>query len=339
MERQIDGVVLHGKVVPLGDDLPVPGTPLEYLTAEAAALIYDGVAENTRTAYSRAWRQFESWCEQYGFTAMPCGELTLANYVAHLVVADLAPATIDQAMACILSRHELAHQPKPNTKAARHALRGYKRRLLDDGWRQRKALPILPEQLHAMVAALPRTVAGMRDQFMLVVGWWMMARRSELVALNDVDLRFVKEWIEVYVASSKTDQEARGTVCPLPYGQWADTCPVRVTQQWLDVLSSRGARAAVLRGVDRNGHFRDRLTAQSIDLRVKAAAKAAGLDNPNSYSAHSLRAGGASAAAAAGRSMLAIARHGRWVETSPVVHGYVRAADMWRDNPMRGLGV
>ncbi|GAB3137292.1 hypothetical protein [Microbispora hainanensis] len=81
MERQIDGVVLHGKMVPVGDDLPVPGTPLEYLTAEAAALIYDGVAENTRTAYRRAWTQFESWCEQYGFTPMPCGELTLANYV------------------------------------------------------------------------------------------------------------------------------------------------------------------------------------------------------------------------------------------------------------------
>ncbi|GIH61783.1 hypothetical protein Msi02_26000 [Microbispora siamensis] len=74
-------------------------------------------------------------------------------------------------------------------------------------------------------------------------------------------------------------------------------------------------------------------------LRVKAAAEAADLDNPGSYSAHSLRAGGTSAAAAAGRSMLAIARHGRWVETSPLVHGYVRAADMWRDNPMRGLGV
>ncbi|MEN3541321.1 hypothetical protein AAH991_39870 [Microbispora sp. ZYX-F-249] len=125
-------------------------------------------------------------------------------------------------------------------------------------------------------------------------------------------------------------------MCPLPYGQWADTCPVRVTQQWLDVLTSRGARTAVLRDVDRNGRFRDRLTAQSIDLRVKVAAEAAGLDDPGSYSAHLLRAGGA---AAAGRSMLAIARHGRWVETSPIVHGYVRAADMWRDNPMRGLGV
>ena len=164
-------------------------------------------------------------------------------------------------------------------------------------------------------------------------------RRSELVALNDADLRFVKEGLEIYVASSKTDQEARSTVCPVPYGQWADTCPVRVTQQWLDVLSSRGVRTAVLRGVDRHGRFRDRLTGQSIDLRVKAAAEAAGLDNRGSYSAHSLRAGGATAAAADGRSMLAIARHGRWVETSPVVHGYVRAADMWRDNPMRGLGM
>ena len=44
MERQIDGAVLHGKVVPAGDDLPAPDAPREYLTAEAAALIYDGAA-------------------------------------------------------------------------------------------------------------------------------------------------------------------------------------------------------------------------------------------------------------------------------------------------------
>ena len=37
--------------------------------------------------------------------------------------------------------------------------------------------------------------------------------------------------------------------------------------------------------------------------------------------------------------MTAIAAHGRWAEGSPVVHTYIRAADKWKDNPMRGIGL
>jgi hypothetical protein len=58
-----------------------------------------------------------------------------------------------------------------------------------------------------------------------------------------------------------------------------------------------------------------------------------------SYTAHSLRAGGATAAYRAGVVVSSIAEHGRWAKNSPVVLGYIRSVDKWRDNPMRGIGL
>ncbi|MDP9843522.1 hypothetical protein [Streptosporangium lutulentum] len=98
-------------------------------------------------------------------------------------------------------------------------------------------------------------------------------------------------------------------------------------------------------GTDRAALGRDhgvsRATAyrQSINLIVKRAAAAAHLEKADGYSAHGLRAGGATSAAKAGAPMSAITAHGRWAEGSPVVAGYIRQVDKWNDNPMRGVGL
>ncbi|WP_157523181.1 hypothetical protein [Herbidospora cretacea] len=70
------------------------------------------------------------------------------------------------------------------------------------------------------------------------------------------------------------------------------------------------------------------------DLAVRA-----GVPNAGTVTAHSLRAGGATVAYAAGVPVSVIAAHGRWAPNSPVVLGYIRAVDRWRDNAMRNVGL
>ena len=72
---------------------------------------------------------------------------------------------------------------------------------------------------------------------------------------------------------------------------------------------------------------------------VQAAAKRAKLPHADTYSAHSLRAGGATAAYRAGAPVSTIAAHGRWAAGSPVVLSYIRAVDRWRDNALTGIGL
>ncbi|NUR92150.1 MAG: site-specific integrase [Nonomuraea sp.] len=204
-----------------------------------------------------------------------------------------------------------------------------------------------------MVDALPDgTPTGRRDRAILVLGFALMGRRSEITDIDIDDLTFTADGLELYVPFSKTDQDAQGESVAIPYGQHPQTCPVRVTRAWLADLTGAGVTTGPLfRPIDRHGRIaarahpvagrghRERLTPQSINLIVKRAAAAAGLVHADAYTAHGLRAGGATSAAKAGAPMSAITRHGRWADGSPVVAGYIRQADKWNDNPLHGIGL
>ncbi|SFK72361.1 Site-specific recombinase XerD [Streptosporangium canum] len=322
------------------------------LTEEAALLVERGLAANTSLAYARDWTTYGAWCDESGHALLPATAETLANYVAHLAARAYAPASIDRALACILAAHDHAQLGKPATKQARLALRVYRRERAHQGRRTRKSPPITIDRLRAMISSLPSTsTTGLRDRAVLVLGFALMGRRSELVACDIGDLTFTVDGLEVYIPTSKTDQDAHGETVALPHGSHPETCPVRVLKAWLAVLAERGVTSgALLRPVDRHGGIggatksagrgsRQRLSGQTINLIVKNAAALAGLDRPETYTAHGLRAGGATSAAKAGAPMSAITTHGRWADGSPVVAGYIRQADKWNDNPMRGVGL
>ena len=71
---------------------------------------------------------------------------------------------------------------------------------------------------------------------------------------------------------------------------------------------------------------------------VKRRCEQVGLD-PDRYSAHSLRAGLATSAAAGGAATLRIAEHGRW-RSITVLQGYVRSAHaLDAGNPLHATGL
>ncbi|WP_327092500.1 tyrosine-type recombinase/integrase [Nonomuraea sp. NBC_01738] len=328
----------------IGDDL---------LENRTARLVEEGLAANTRLAYARDFAVYATWCEATGRPLLPATAATLANYVAHLAAQQYAPSTIDRALACILAAHDHAQLSKPATTAARLALRAYRRDRAQQGHRPRKSPPITVDRLRAMIDALPAdTPTGRRDRAILVLGFAIMARRSELTDVDLDDLTFTTEGLELYVPFSKTDQDASGETVAIPYGQHPRTCPVRVTHAWLtDLTDAAITTGPLFRPIDRHGRIahhthpaagrgrRERLTPQTINLIVKRAAAAAALEHADTYTAHGLRAGGATSAAKAGAPMSAITRHGRWADGSPVVAGYIRQADKWTDNPLHGIGL
>ena len=88
-----------------------------------------------------------------------------------------------------------------------------------------------------------------------MLGFSMMARRSELAALDIADVDFTRDGMEVTVRVSKTDQDAVGEIVPIPYGTHPDTCPVRTVENWLLRLSRRYGidTGPLLRSVTRHG--------------------------------------------------------------------------------------
>jgi integrase len=330
--------------------IPLPHTPPEIhsdvdlrVSDSTRARIRDGVPANTRRAYSRQWIEFTDWCTEQGRTPLPATPQTLAEYVNVLCDRGLAPTSIEQAVATVRVNHRLAgFAGAPDTAAARVALRSYKRELSDDGrGGQRKSPPVVIDSLRAMVGACDlSTCTGVRDRLLLVLGLALMGRRSELAALTLGDVTESHEGLEVRIRTSKTDKESRGAVVAIPRGTHPLTDPVACLRDWLAILATEGiADGRLLRSVDRHGNIGLSLSAKSINSIVRRLAVAADVPAAETYTAHSLRAGGATVAYAAGIPVSVIAQHGRWNPNSPVVLGYIRAVDRWRDNAMRNVGL
>jgi hypothetical protein len=116
---------------------------------------------------------------------------------------------------------------------------------------------------------------------------------------------------------------------------------------YLAALAEAGVTAGpLLRSVDRHGRLTGtpdatgrstgRMSGAGINLVVQRLAEDVGLED---VTAHSLRAGPASAAAAPGVPRAWIARQARWSKKSTAVDSYIRPTGLWRDNPMRNVGL
>ncbi|GAT68890.1 integrase [Planomonospora sphaerica] len=318
--------------------------PADLAVSESTrARIHDGVAANTRRAYARQWEEFAAWAAAEGRCSMPATAHTLAEYVGALCDAGKAPATIEQAIAAVRTAHRHGgHKGHPDTEAARLALRGYRRHRAEKGQRnQREAPPVTIDALRSMVGACDlATRRGVRDRLVLVLGLALMGRRSELVALTLDDIAETSEGLEVRIRTSKTDKDSRGETIAIPRGSHPLTDPVKVWRDWLDLLGEAGITSGrLLRSVTRHGHLGDQLGANAVNDIVRGLAVAAGVPGAERFTAHSLRAGGATVAYAAGVPVSVIAKHGRWAPDSPVILRYIRAVDRWKDNAMRNVGL
>jgi integrase len=327
-----------------------------------AALIREAVPENTAIAYRSRWRSFEAWCAASGRVAIPATAQTVAAYLAYLATErGLKATSADAHLTAIRAVHRGAGVPAPDGLTARKVVVAAQRReaARDGRYGPRKAVPVMAADLRMIAAACDtRTPAGLRDKAVVLLGFALLARRSELAALNLSDVGLVPgEGLEVTIRSSKTDHAARGVIRRVHYAADAAVCPVRAVLAWREFLAGRGIAAGPLfTRVDRWGHLgpgaggryaggRDgRLRPQAIGDIVAARCETAlgetarGETAQRAYSGHSLRRGGATSMLKAGAQPLNVSRHGRWSDGSRSFAGYVEEATGFGDeNPTKGL--
>jgi integrase len=301
---------------------------LARLVEQARVDLAEARPENTRATYQRQWSQFTAWCDRVGQTPFPTSAETLVLYVTYLRRAEgKAPSSIETALGVILAAHP--KQAKPDTTAARDLVRAYKRERAAEGRTKRRAKALDVRTLRETVTACPNTTKGLRDRVLLVLGFALFARRSELAHLLIEDIEEVDAGLYVTIRTSKADKESKGERIDLSYGSDPDTCPVRTVRAWLAHLAERGITSGpLIRSVDRHGNLGDRMTGEGVNYVVQRLVPQQGI------SAHSLRAGGATAADAAGANEASIKKRGRWKST--VYQDYIRSAD-FRNDPMKGV--
>jgi integrase len=311
---------------------------------ETAADLRRATAANTDRAYARWWSMALNWCEQEGRTPLPMTAQTVAEFIGHLKRSvspktgkPYSPASLDQALSAIRTAHFRAgFEGQPYSRAARDIIKVHRQDRARDGWRPRRAKPVTLDVLRLLLAHCDASsLSGRRDATILVLGYGLMGRRSELAACTIDQVTITDEWVTVFIPLSKTDTNAHGEDIDIPRAIAPDIDAGTIVGSYLAGLAEHGiTEGHLLRRIDTWGNVGPGMSAASVNDIVKKLARAANLTDAERTTAHGLRAGAPTDAAERGVPVPFIAEHGRWSKNSTQVLTYVRPADRRRNNPL-----
>lgn len=321
------------------------------LTPDAIAALAAGTPANTSRAYFGAIRRYADWCRDTGLGDLPATAEDLTEYATHLAMEGKAPVTIEGARWAIVKWHELAGQQAPPTDGLIRVLNGYRERLgvaNDPKATPKKAVAAAPSALGLVLAAIDRTTPiGQRDAAIILVGFGIGGRRSEIAGLDigRLDIRDAGMQVHVYRKKVKETQD------PVIHRRdLAALCPVAAAEEWVAALAACGRTSGPLFvRVDRWGNLgapiiRDdheigepsgRMTGQAVGDVISHRARAAGLSGK--WSGHSLRRGLATEMSKAGAERRLIERQGGWSAGSTAVSGYIEDAERWTYDALKGV--
>ena len=322
------------------DLLPPPENPpggelLSRLVAQAEASFRAARAGSTLRAYAHDWRRFQAWCEQNGFVSLPAAPQGIILYSTDLIKNRKQKLnTLARRLAAISQKHQQAGFESPTRNwTVKQFLQGLRR---ETGVAPVRKRPLLVPDLKRILADLPASLLGRRDRALLLLGFTGAFRRSELVALDAGDLEETAEGLIVTIRRGKTDQEGQGRKAGIPRGSDRGTCPVRAVEEWRK--AARIDSGPLFRVMNRHGQVLEkRLSPEGVAIVVKRWVEKLG-HNPAVFGGHSLRAGLATSAAAAGKSERAIMNQTghRSVTT---VRRYIREGSLFRENAAGEIGL
>jgi site-specific recombinase XerD len=293
-------------------ELPAPVASFADAADAAAQYRRASRSENTRRAYRSAVARFTEWCAVHSRTALPASPETVAAFLAAEARAELAVNTLRLRHAAIRYLHLLAGYPPPTAAAVVSTtfagIRRAHRRPLN------KKTALVLDRLLPAIQAIPKTLPGLRDRALLLVGFAAALRPSEIARLILAHVARHPDGIELFLPWRKNDQDARGTRLWLPVGR-TDLCPVTALEAWLDAAAitegplfrriwrlppprvPKGAKPKPAPPRYRVG--KDPIDTDSIALIVKNWTGLAGFDGA-AFAGHSLRRGAISSGVAAG---------------------------------------
>ncbi|WP_417725378.1 tyrosine-type recombinase/integrase [Salipiger sp.] len=306
-------------------------------------------SENTLRAYATDWAQFTRWCRLKGAEPLPPSPELIGLYLADLAAprdsaSGLSVSTIERRLSGLARGY--AQRGLTLDRRNRHiatVLAGIRRKHARPPVRKEA---ILPEDILAMLATLPRDLRGLRDRAMLLLGYAGGLRRSEIVGLDrhKDDTPDSGGWVEIFDKGALLTLNAKTGWREVEVGRGSSeqTCPVHALEQWLHFARIDFGPIFVRTTRDGSRALEARLNDRHVARLVKDCVLRAGLraDLPEAerlalYSGHSLRAGLASSAEVDERHVQKHLGHA----SAEMTRRYQRRRDRFRVNLTKAAGL
>ncbi len=227
------------------------------LSMKAKQSILLSKAENTVDAYESDWDDFVDWCTYQKVPYFPATPETIVNYINDLACDYAKANTISRRISAISENFNASgHRDNPcMAPIVKQALRGIRR--LKGTFQQGKT-PVLLEDIEEIIECMDKLdVAGTsiitRDKAILLIGFMGAFRRSEIAAITVENLQFSPQGVEIFVPSSKADQEGQGAVVAIPHLSGSPLDAVRAYSNGYVLLVL--LKGPVFRGLQKICHF------------------------------------------------------------------------------------
>lgn len=261
-------------------------------------------APATMRSYYSDVEAFEYWCQDQGLIPFPA---TIATVCAFLEAQGkiVAPSTVRRRLYGIRKIHRLLDMPDPTLHEDVNLALRKVRRLRPN--RPTQAKGMTRDYLEKFLEVQPNNPWGLRNKAMLSLGYDLLTRRSELVALRTKDITWRRDGtLQVLIRRSKTDQCGNGRIA------FTSKRSAQLLEDWLEY---RGIHIEPLFCPIYHGKAINRgLTDMVVRRLIRKSAEKAGFDPSitSAFSGHSMRVGAAQDLLSAGHDTAAIMRAGGW---------------------------
>ena len=303
---------------------------LKELASRLETTVTASRAPGTTDTYSRAfirWKNFAS--SRPEIHPFPAKTEHVALYLQHITDTTNSHSAVVSAVYAIQWAHNLAGIPSPTDSPIIHAIREGANRLSGTRLVNKKE-PISADKLRKLVNnSNLQNLLQLRNVCIFVLAFSGFFRIEEVLHLTYGDIHFCNGYVAINIDRSKTDQLKKGNEVVISVGTLEDACPVKILRRYITEIERSPVQASdfVFKGLSKckSGHNLVSVNKPVSYSAIRDYFKISFKDivpDISLFGTHSLRAGGASAAANAAVENRLSQRHGRWKSAS-AKNGYV----------------
>ena len=316
---------------------------LRATASQVPLLINAAYADSTLAKYKPAWEKWLSWADQYPeVTSLPADPFFIACYFNDLVASGCKEGTITSAFNGIRWGHLVSGQSASPTDHpfVKLSFEGAKRLTTKD---KNQKEPFTVEIIKSLIKQYNGTnLVNLRFLLIVILGFAGFFRISELLSVQVKDIKLFGDRAEVFLDISKCDQLREGSTVYLARTGTL-CCPVYWLDRYLKLTGLVNEPESYLicrlaktkKGHNVLGHYPLSYN-RAREIFMEKIIVVFGDDTKN-YGLHSLRSGGATAAANNGTDERLIKKHGRW--KSSCVEGYIKHSKSKRLKVSQSLGL
>ena len=294
---------------------------LKQLAVQLPEMALSSRQDKTVRNYLAAFNKWKLWCKKFDEVEhLPTKDHYVALYLLEISKSCKSHAPVSLAYYAISWAHKSAGLNDPTKGDLPRMVKEAACRNLGHG--NNKKDPVSVNAISKIVKSFANEnsdLMELRISCICVLGFSAFLRFDELSKIKYCDLLFAKNYMKLFIEQSKTDVYRQG--------EWvyiaklnSDNCPVRITKKYLRKAGFGGySENYVFRGITRNKD-KSKCTLKvsnkpicysTVRSLILKAFKDVGEDVSN-IGTHSLRKGGATAAARSSVEDRLFKRHGRW---------------------------